>query len=861
MNFILKCGMLSDAMGNRGLTDTISHLPVAAILSRLKAELRHRPSAVLVAPPGAGKTTAVPLALVDEQWLSGRRMLLLAPRRLAARAAAHRMASLLDQPVGNTVGYRVRMESRVGPDTRIEVVTEGVLTRMLQHDPSLAGVGLVIFDEFHERSLDADLGLALCRDIQGVLNEDLRLLVMSATLDPAPVTALLGDAPLIRCDGRMFPVETRYVDRPATRPVERAVARVVRQSVTANEGNLLVFLPGASEIRRVARFLEDEDLPSGWIVAPLYGNLPRDRQDAAISPPPAGRHKIVLATSIAETSLTIEQIGVVVDSGLQRAPRFDPGSGMSRLVTLPVSRASADQRRGRAGRLGPGICYRLWCEAAHQTLSPHNRPEILDADLAALALELAVWGLNDPDVLHWLNPPPEAAFSQARRLLSDLGALDHDRKITAHGRHMAALPLHPRLAHMILAARKENMGSAACDTAAILSERDPLLFASRERDADLKLRLDALQAYKVKRPLQILGCNVDSSALRQILNVSAVLQQRLGTSDHTNVSSEPARLLAWAYPDRIARQRPGSPGRFLLTSGRGAFFDPPEPLSASEYLVAAHMDGNRREARIFMAAATDKESLLDQFAHRIQWRETVFWDPQRQAVSAVRKLVLGAITIETKTLRNPAPESVMAAMITGIRKNGIDSLPWTRPLRSLQARVMLLARMDAEGGPWPDVCDARLSDTLEEWLTPYLSGMTRLKDLGTKDISTALRNLLTWRQQHQVNELAPTHFTVPSGSRLPIDYSEPIPVLAVRIQEMFGLSSTPAIANGRIPMMVHLLSPAGRPAQITRDLAGFWQNSYPEVKKELKGRYPKHVWPDDPLNAVPTARAKPRKSN
>ena len=860
MNFLHKCGM-PDAMGETDHSGAIGHLPVAAILETLKCALRDNPAAVLVAPPGAGKTTAVPLALLDETWLSGRRLLLLAPRRLAARAAARRMASLLDQPVGNTVGYRVRMESRVGPRTRIEVITEGVLTRMLQSDPSLAGVGLVVFDEFHERNLDADLGLALCRDIQGVLNDELRLLVMSATLEPAAVAALLDNAPLIRCDGRTFSVETRYVGRPAAAPIERAVAAAIRQSVAANEGNLLVFLPGAPEIRRLARLLEDGDLPSGWQIAPLYGNLPRERQDAAILPPPAGQHKIVLATSIAETSLTIEQIGVVVDSGLQRAPRFDPGSGMTRLVTLPVSRASADQRRGRAGRLEPGICYRLWDEAAHHTLAAHNRPEILDTDLAGLTLELAAWRLEAPDSLDWLDPPPIPAFSMARQLLLELGALDDDGKITAHGRHMADLPLHPRLAHMILAAHKEEMGRLACDIAAILGERDPLYFVGRERDADLRLRLDALQACRAKRPFQIHGCTVDSSAVRHILKVSAVLQQRLGIGKKANRTSVPGRLLAWAYPDRIARQRPDSPGRFLLASGRGAYFDPPEPLSASEYLVAAHTDGDRREARIFMAAEADKQHLMDQFSHRVRWLETVTWDSRRQAVSGVRKLVLGALTLETESLPHPSPESVMAAMIAGIRESGIDILPWTRTLRSWQSRVMLLARIDADGGPWPDVCDAALSKTLEGWLSPYLSGMTRLKDLGTRGFSNALHNLLTWRQQRQVDELAPTHITVPSGSRLPVNYSESIPVLAVRIQEMFGATATPAIAGDRMPVMLHLLSPAGRPAQITRDLAGFWKNSYPEVKKELKGRYPKHAWPDDPLSAPPTARAKPRKSD
>jgi ATP-dependent helicase HrpB len=848
-------------MGNRNQPDTISRLPVAAVLDDLKTALGRKPSAVLVAPPGAGKTTAVPLALLEEPWLSGRRMLLLAPRRLAARAAAHRMASLLNQPVGETVGYRVRMESRVGANTRIEVVTEGVLTRMLQRDPALTGVGLVIFDEFHERSLDADLGLAMCRDIQGVLNESLRLLVMSATLDPTPVAALLDEAPLIRCDGRTFPVETRYAGQTRARPVERAVTGIIRRSIAAEEGNLLVFLPGAAEIGRVARLLEGENLPSGWQVAPLYGNLPRSRQDEAIAPLPAGQHKVVLATSIAETSLTIEQIGVVVDSGLQRAPRFDPGSGMTRLVTLPVSRASADQRRGRAGRMGPGICYRLWHETAQETLLPHNRPEILDVDLAGLALELAVWGIDAPDALGWLDQPPAAAFAIARQLLFELGALDEAGKVTAHGRHMADLPLHPRLAHMLLAARKKKMGRTACDIAAILSERDPLHFIGRQRDADLKLRLDALHACKAKQPFQIHGCTVDLSAVRHILKVSAMLQQRLGLNRKTDAAPEPGRLLAWAYPDRIARQRPGSPGRFLLASGRGAFFASPEPLSASQYLVAAHLDGDRREARIFMAVALDKEGLLDQYAHRIRWQESVTWDSRRKAVSAVRQRVLGALTLDNAIVADPAPEAVLAAMIAGIRETGIAGLPWTRGLRTWQARVMLLRRIEADGGPWPDVSDPALAKTLEVWLAPYLSGMKGLSDLGTSNLSNALSNLLSWQQRRQLEALAPTHIAVPSGSRISLDYSEAVPVLAVRIQEMFGATATPAIANGRLPVMLHLLSPAGRPAQITRDLAGFWHNSYPEVKKELKGRYPKHIWPDDPAHSTPTARAKPRKPN
>jgi ATP-dependent helicase HrpB len=848
-------------MAHRNPMTTIDSLPVAAIFPELRSALQSESSAILVAPPGAGKTTAVPLALWDASWLAGQRILLLAPRRLAARTAARRMAALMNQKVGQAVGYRVRMESRVGPTTRIEVITEGVLTRMLQDDPSLAGVGLVIFDEFHERSLDADLGLALCRDIQGVLNDTLRLLVMSATLDPAPVTDLLDDAPLIRCEGRMFPVETRYIEPAKDQTVERIVTRVIRQSANRGEGNILAFLPGAAEISRTVRLLEAGDLPQGWSVAPLFGSLPRDRQDAAIAPPPAGQRKIVLATSIAETSLTIEGITVVVDSGLQRAPRFDPGSGMTRLVTLPVSRASADQRRGRAGRLGPGICYRLWRETATPSLAATNRPEILDAELSALALELALWGVDHPDRLDWLDPPPPGALAHARQLLADLGALDEGGSITAHGRRMARLPLHPRLAHMILAAREANLGPEACDTAAILCDRDPLHFTAQWRDADLKLRLEALQAHRASQPFSIQGCRVNRHAIKQALILSATLQRRLGIQGRVRRPIQPGRLLAWAYPDRIGRQRPGRPNRFLLTSGRGAFFDPPEPLGANEYIVAAQLDGNRRDARIFMAAAIDRQHLLEQFAHRIQWQEDISWNRRRKAVEANRRLMLGALSLATEPLRTPPADAVMPALLGGIREVGIDDLPWTRRLRTWQARVMLLSRIQADDAPWPDIGDDTLAATLEQWLSPYLNGLQRLADLSVTDFSQALRNRLTWRQQRQVDKWAPTHITVPSGSRLPIDYNDAEPVLAVRIQELFGLTTTPAIADGRIPLTLHLLSPANRPAQITRDLAGFWKDSYFQVRKELKGRYPKHAWPVDPLAARPTARAKPRKRN
>ncbi len=835
--------------------EIISRLPVAAVLKEIQAALERHPNAVLVAPPGAGKTTVVPLALLEAGWLADRRILLLAPRRLAARAAAARMADLLHEGVGETVGYRILMESRTSPRTRIEVITEGILTRMLQSDPALDGIGLVIFDEFHERNLDADLGLALCREAQAAFNESLRLLVMSATLDPAPVATLLGNAPLIRCEGRAFPVETRYLPPRPPYPIERAVADAILRSCTAQEGNILAFLPGAPEIRRVARLLAEASLPPAWEVAPLYGHLTREQQDAAIAPPPAGQNKIVLATAIAETSLTIEGIQVVIDSGLQRAPRFDPRNAMTRLVTLPVSQASADQRQGRAGRLGPGICYRLWGEAAHTTLASRNRPEILDIDLAGLALELALWGVSDPNALGWLDPPPAGAFGQARKLLAGLGAIDDQGRITSHGRRMAELPVHPRLAHMLLCAQQEDQGRAACEVAAILSERDPLHFTSGTRDADLRLRMEALQAVKNHRPLHLPVAQVDQGALRNLWKVASLLQQRLGLKEKTRTTPDLGRLLAWAYPDRIAMRRPEGVGRYLMANGRGAVFDPPDPLGVHDFLVIAELDGERREARIFLAAAYGRDALVEQFKTRLHWREEIEWDEQRQALMAERRWRMGELILRREPLASPDPQLLVNAMIDVIRRRGIDILPWTPSLRAWQARVLLLRKVFSEED-WPDLSDATLTATLEAWLAPSLEGIASLKALARLDLRAALHGRLTWAQQQRLDTLAPTHIVVPSGSRRPIDYGSDPPVLAVRLQEMFGCAQTPAIAGGRLPLLLHLLSPAGRPAQITQDLAGFWRNSYPAVKKELKGRYPKHFWPDDPLSAQPTDRSK-----
>lgn len=832
-------------------------LPVSAVLDGVRCALGDCRNAVLQAPPGAGKTTAVPLALLNAPWLDGKRIIMLEPRRLAARAAAFRMADLLDQPVARTVGYRVRMDSRVGPEGRIEVVTEGVLTRMLQSDPALSGVGLVIFDEYHERSLDADLALALCRDIQGVLNEDLRLLVMSATLDVEPVAELLDRAPVLTCSGKVFPVDTHYRPVPSGDTVEMVVASTVLQAVSEGSGSILVFLPGATEIQRAAKRLEAAELGPEWRIAQLYGNLSREMQQQAIAPSPPGQHKIVLATAIAETSLTIEGIRVVVDSGLSRVPRFEVGSGLTRLVTLPATRASVDQRRGRAGRTASGTCIRLWSRDQQAGLIPHARPAILEADLASLALELALWGVGDAATLDWLDPPPRAALQQGIHLLMDLGALDHEVQITDHGREMTKLPLHPRLAHMILMAVPIGAGALACDLAALLSERDIIRFGPGERDADLRLRLDVLAQSRRKGRCHIHYGAVDNGAVRRVVQTAENLRRRLTIRRKPYDDEMAGLLLAWAYPDRIAQHRGGHRGRFRLSGGRGAFLDPTEPLAAADYLVAATLDGDRRDARIFLGATITVADLFNRFGAQMQWAEKVEWDAARQVVRAFRHLSLGALRLKTEPLTVIDAEARKVALLKGIHLTGLDCLPWTKALRTWQARVLFLRRL-GDREEWPDVSDAVLAETLENWLGPYLSGFSGLKDVGHMDLRSALHGHLIWPQQQRLERLAPTHLDVPSGSHRPIDYSGEIPVLAVRIQEMFGARETPTIAEGRQALLIHLLSPAGRPAQITQDLAGFWKNSYPEVKKELKGRYPKHFWPDDPLSARPTARVRPR---
>ncbi len=839
-------------------------LPIASALPELVAALAAGRRALLQAPPGAGKSTGVPLALLDAPWLAGRRILLLEPRRLAARAVAARMASTLGEQVGETVGYRMRLETRVGPRTRIEVVTEGILTRQLQRDPALEGVGLVIFDEFHERSLQADTGLAFVLDAQRHLTPDLRILVMSATLEVTALAQLLEDAPVISAPGLSYPVETRYAERPTTDYLDRQATTAIRQALRDDAGDLLVFLPGAGEIRRVERALADlgNDAGGKIHVRPLYGDLDREAQDLAIRPAPAGQRKVVLATNIAETSLTIEGIRVVIDGGLERRNRFDPRSGMSRLETGRISQASADQRRGRAGRLAPGICYRLWTGAEQRALLPYTPPEISTADLAPLALELAGWGARDPGALTWLTPPPAGALAQSRELLRALGALDGEGHITTHGRDLLGLAAHPRLGHLLLGAKAAGVGTTACALAATLGERD--LLRGRpgarpfERDADLRTRLEVL----AREPADAERDDVDRATLRQIRRSADAYARQLGLKPGlARIEPEAVGwLLALAWPDRIARAREPGSGRYLLSNGRGAFFAGPQSLAKAELLVIPELEGGEKEARIWLAAPVSMADLEEHLADAIVNTEDIRWDSREQAVAARRQRRLGALVLADEALRKPDGGAVLVAMVTGLRELGLTALPWTPELRQWQARV-LLARDTATDSAtaWPDVSDAALLATLETWLSPFLDGVVRAAHLTRVDLADALRALLTWPQQQRLDELAPTHLTVPSGSRIPIDYLDGgVPSLSVRLQEVFGLTATPRVGGGRVPLLLKLLSPARRPVQVTRDLASFWNTAYHEVRKELKGRYPRHYWPEDPHQAEPTKRVKPR---
>ena len=844
-------------------------LPIEAILPELTAALATASRVILQAPPGAGKSTVVPLAVLDCDWLKGRRIIMLEPRRLAARAVAARMALSLREAVGRTVGHRMRMDTRVSRDTRIEVVTEGVLTRMLQQDAALEGVGLVIFDEFHERSLQADLGLALTLDAQTNLAPELKLLVMSATLDARSIAAKLGDAPVLQSAGRTWPVATRYAAAaapllaaaglPHGETVEALTTRIVRRALDEERGDVLVFLPGAREIRRVQSQLQNGPLAPGTRVLPLYGELRPEEQDAALAPAAAGTRKVVLATNIAETSLTIEGIRIVVDSGLERRAVFDPVTGMGRLESARISRASADQRQGRAGRLEAGVCYRAWSEGAQRSLAPFSTPEILQTDLAGLALELAAWGAIDAATLVWLDPPPSATLASARDLLRRLEALDDMGRVTAHGREMARLPLHPRLAHMLVTARGLQCLPLAADLAALLSERDLLRAAGGASDADMRSRLSLLQG-------DTEPAGIDRGALQRARRLAQELLRQAqaapagGATPAATVPGLEGVLLACAYPDRIARKRPGDDNRFVLANGRGAQFAQPQTLSQREFIVAIELDDRDRDARITLAAPLSRQDLEEQFASQLRRTDEVHWDDRDQAVSARRVTRLFELQIDERPLRDVPAELAGAAMLEGVRKLGLAVLPWNQDSRDLQARMEFVRAQapTAISAHWPAVDDQSLSANVETWLMPWLGGVTRVQHLARLSLPQILKGLLTREQQLRLEELAPTHFTAPTGSRIRIDYRDELaPVVAVRLQEVFGVLASPRLAAGRVPVTFKLLSPAQRPVQITRDLASFWQGSYADVRKDMRGRYPRHYWPEDPAIAEPTRRAKP----
>ncbi len=844
----------------------MNSLPIDAQLPALREALACRHEAVLEAPPGAGKTTRVPLALLDQPWLAGQRVVMLEPRRLAARAAAERLASELGEKVGETVGYRIRLDSKVGPHTRIEVVTEGILARRLQDDPALEGVGLVIFDEFHERSLDADLALALCLNGRTMFRSDdsgeppLKILLMSATLEGERLAALLGDAPVLRSEGRMFPVAQHWgAPWQAGEWLEPRVLQTVLQALDDEPGSLLVFLPGQAEIRRVNEQLAERLGGRGDILlCPLHGELELSAQRAAIEPAPAGLRKIVLATNIAETSLTIDGVRVVVDAGLARVPRFDPGSGMTRLDTQRISRASATQRAGRAGRLQPGACYRLWSQAQHEQLAAYGAAEILQADLAGLALQLARWGVS-PDELIWLDPPPAAAYAQARDLLTRLGALDERGVLSEHGRAMAELPTHPRIAHLLLRGQALGLATLACDLAALLGERDIL----RGAGADLHSRIALLSGEsKAGR-----GAQGGTQRARQLARQFHGLLKRSPASEAVADPEHPrwlGALLAFAYPDRVAQQRRPGGAEYRLANGRAALFAEADALMKHEWLVLADLGSRQgqREERIYLAADLDPQLFETVLAEQVTLREELDWDEREGVLRAERQRRLGELVLSREPLNGLDQATRSRALLGLVRRKGLALLPWTPELRQWQARVALLRALDlqAQGhSDWPDVGDAALLQSLEDWLQPYLGQVSRLSHFANLDLPGMLQNLLPWPLPQRLDELAPRSVQVPSGSRITLDYNEQPPVLAVRLQELFGLAETPRIAGGRQVVKLHLLSPARRPVQVTQDLANFWRSTYAEVKKDLKGRYPKHYWPDDPLIAEPTARAKPRK--
>jgi ATP-dependent helicase HrpB len=835
-------------------------LPIDAVLDVLARTLASHNAAVLVAPPGAGKTTRVPLALLDQPWIKDKKIIMLEPRRIAARASAERMAKTIGERVGETVGYRVRFGSKVSRATRIEVVTEGIFARQILDDPELSGVAAVLFDEFHERSLDADLGLALARDAQTGLREDLRILVMSATLDGARVAKLLGDAPVIASEGRAFPVETRYLGRKADAPLERQMADAIAMALRADPGSVLAFLPGAAEIRRTQNFLGERVHDASVEIVPLFGALDAGVQDRAIAPAPKGCRKVVLATSIAETSLTIEGVRIVVDSGVARVPRYEPDIGLTRLETVRASRAAVDQRRGRAGRTEPGVCYRLWDEPQTASLAAYTQPEILSADLSSLVLDLAQWGVSDPATLAFLDSPPAPALKEARGLLRELGALDGDGRITAEGKSLRALALPPRLARMIVDSHRLGAGEEAADIAAVLTERG-LGGDSVDLDARLdQFRRDRSQRAGSARSLAQRWASQVEATESLLSSPSPLVGEGRGGGPAPAVSQGSGELttgvmLALAFPDRVARNRGN--GSFVLANGRGAAVDPTSALARAPYIAVAELTGTAANGRILLAAPIAQADIEARFADQVENVDEVSFDRAAMALRARRKRTLHAITLSEAPIALQPSLETAAVLADGLTVAGLDALPWSKPLKQWRDRVMFLRKA---GDPsWPDLSDDALAAQRETWLVPALSDKTSLKEFSAGDLSDALMTLLPWELRARLEREAPTHFEAPTGTMLAIDYeAEQGPTVAVRLQELFGLNTHPSIAKGAAPLVLELLSPAHRPVQVTRDLPGFWRGSYAAVRSDLRGRYPRHPWPEDPASAVPTRRVKPR---
>jgi ATP-dependent helicase HrpB len=814
-------------------------LPVEDVLPKLIDALSWSRCTVLSAPPGAGKTTRVPLALLDTTWLTGKKILMLEPRRLAARRAAEYMARQLGEQVGRTVGYRIRGEAIVSDRTRLEVVTEGILTRMLHAKPDLPGVGLVIFDEFHERSINADIGLAFSLDVQKHLREDLRLLVMSATLDGVAVAHLLGDVPVVESRGTMFPVETKYARFTAEKSLEVRVADAVARALTVEDGDILVFLPGMREIRRTEEELRKK-ISAAIIVHLLHGELPRSVQDSALAPDKEGKRKVILSTSIAETSLTIDGVRIVVDAGLVRSARFDPRRGMSGLVTIPVSRAVADQRRGRAGRQGSGVCYRLWTDPEHAQLPDYPVPEIRVADLAHVALDLASWGTPGGEGLLFLDPPPAANLTQAQTVLKRLGAMTDEGRLTPHGQAMASLPIHPRLAHMIIKGKQIGSGNAACELAAILEERDSL-FTGVDKDVDLGTRVDGVR----KQTRQRTGVS------ERIASQTIRLIEMTGLKVSNTRPEESGLLLALAYPERVARKRPERPGSYQLSGGGIAALPAGSLLARSEYLAIADLDAGSGNAKIYLAAPVSESELETAFAGEIAVEKEVEWNATEKRVKARRLRKLGAVILRDEPL-DLKGEEVVGALVEGIRRTGLHSLPWDKEAESFRARVRWARGAMPE---LPNLSDEALESSIAEWLGPFLEGMWNLQHLQRLRLAEILRSGLSAHLLREIDRLAPSHLQVPSGSRIALDYgASGNPALSVKLQELFGLTETPRVGGGTTPVTIHLLSPAGRPLAVTQDLRSFWENTYPEIRKQLRARYPKHPWPENPFTATPTRR-------